>query len=150
MLTPFGGNVNLVSTTEGYALKLAQFDWIDQMASGDIAFFTALGKRMAQLRIERDLTQQQVADALGIAQQTLGNYETGRSRLPISLLPALTALFGVPLDVLLGQTEHSSRTKKPGPMPKWQQQIETIARLPKPKQRLVTQMIDALLQQAAR
>jgi transcriptional regulator with XRE-family HTH domain len=132
---------------EGYALKPAQFDWIHQMASGDTAFFTTLGRRVAQLRQDRAMTQQQLADTLGIAQQTLANYETGRSRLPASMLPTLADLFRVPVDVLLGHADQ--RAKKRGPMPKWQQQIETIAQLPKPKQRLVTQMLDALLQQAA-
>lgn len=133
---------------EGYAVKPAQFDWIDQMASGDTAFFILLGKRVAQLRQDHGMTQQQLADTLGIAQQTWANYETGRSRLPASMLPTLADVFRVPVDVLLGHTDQ--RAKRPGPVPKWQQQIETIAQLPKPKQRLVTQMLDALLQQAAR
>lgn len=120
------------------------------MTSGDTAFFTNLGKRIAHLRTQRGMTQQQLAEALGIAQQTLANYETGRSRLPVSLLPVLATLFGVPADGLLGQDEHPSRAHKPGPRPKWQQQIETIAQLPKPKQRFVTQALDALLQQAIR
>lgn len=130
-------------------MKPTPHNWMDQMASGDVAFFANLGKRIAQLRSERSMTQQQLADALGIAQQTLANYETGRSRLPVSLLPPLAELFGVPLDQIMGQSAHLPRARKPGPVPKWQQQIETIARLPKPKQRLVTQMLDALLQQAA-
>lgn len=150
MITPFRGNVNLIPTIEDYALNPTQHHWIDQMASGDTTFFTALGKRIAHLRNERGTTQQQLADALGIAQQTLANYETGRSRLPVSLLPVLAALFAVPVDELLGRNAHLSRAHKPGPRPKWQQQIETIAQLPKPKQRFVTQALDALLQQAAR
>ena len=131
-------------------MKLAQFDWIVQMASGDSAFFTALGKRIAQLRIERDMTQQQLADALGIAQQTLGNYETGRSRLPISLLPVLTDRLTVSLDDLLGQSTHTSRAKKPGPIPKLQQQLEQLSQLPKAQQKFVSQMLDTVLQQAGR
>lgn len=123
---------------------------MDQMAAGDTTFFASLGKRIAHLRNQRGMTQQQLAEALGIAQQTLANYETGRSRLPVSLLPVLATLFGVPVDGLLGKGEHLSRAHKPGPRPKWQQQIETIAQLPKPKQRFVTQALDALLQQAIR
>lgn len=131
-------------------MKPAQFDWIVQMASGDSAFFTALGKRIAQLRIERDMTQQQLADALGIAQQTLGNYETGRSRLPISLLPVLTDRLAVSLDDLLGQSTRASRAKKPGPIPKLQQQLEQLSQLPKAQQKFVSQMLDTVLQQTSR
>lgn len=52
------------------------------------------------------------------------------------------------MDTLLGHA--GQRTMKIGPVPEWQQQLEMIAQLAKPKQRLVTQMLDALLQQVAR
>jgi transcriptional regulator with XRE-family HTH domain len=148
IVTPFRGNVNLVSKTEGYALKPAQFEWVDQMASGDTAFFKALGKRMAQLRNDRSMSQQELADVLGIAQQTLGNYETGRSRLPASLLPALTDVFGVSLEMLLGQGERTTRNGKRGPTPKLQQQLEQVSRLPKAKQMAIAQVLDSMLANA--
>jgi transcriptional regulator with XRE-family HTH domain len=120
------------------------------MATGDTTFFVALGKRLARLRNVHGMTQQQLADTLGVAQQTLANYETGRSRLPADLLPALAVLFKVPVGDLLEREEHLARARKAGPVAKWQQQIETIAQLPKPKQRFVMQALDALLQQATR
>ncbi len=40
-----------------------------------------------------------------------------------------------------------SATKKRGPAPKLQQQLERISKLPKPKQRFVMQMLDTILAQ---
>ncbi len=120
------------------------------MASGDKEFFVALGKRVAQLRKERDLTQQQLAELLGIAQQTLAHYEGARLRVPASMLPTLATIFKVPVDGLLNRAESISGTSKRGPAPKWQQQIEAIAQLPKAQQRFVSQMLDTVLAQTQR
>jgi transcriptional regulator with XRE-family HTH domain len=131
-------------------MKLQQSNWIDSMASGDKEFFVALGKRVAQLRKERDLTQQQLAEMLGIAQQTLAHYEGARLRVPASMLPTLATIFKVPVDDLLNRTEAVAATSKRGPAPKWQQQIEAIAQLPKAQQRFVSQMLDTVLAQTPR
>ena len=113
------------------------------MTSDDKQFFKELGARVAQLRKQAGLSQQAVADELGIAQQTLAHYEVGRLRMPVSLLPKLAQLFGVPGDDLLGLTGTSAG--KRGPTPKLQQQIERLHRLPKAKQKLVMQMLEGVL-----
>lgn len=122
--------------------------WMDAMASNDREFFVALGKRIATLRREHHMTQQQLADALGIAQQTLAHYEVARLRVPASMLPTLAEIFKVPVDELVGYVTRS-RAKR-GPAPKLQQQLERLAQLPKPQQRIVMQMIDGVLAQAGR
>ena len=50
-------------------------------------FFVLLGERMTALRKEHGLTQQQLAEQLGIAQQTLAHYEGARLRVAASMLP---------------------------------------------------------------
>ena len=79
------------------------------MTSQDTHFFKALGARIAELRREQGLSQQAVADELGIAQQTYAHYEVGRARLPASLLPQLSRLFGVATDELLGLRSGSGK-----------------------------------------
>jgi transcriptional regulator with XRE-family HTH domain len=74
-------------------------------------FYRELGARMMELRKDRDLTQQALADALGIAQQTYGHYEVGRLRIPVSMLPDVAALLGVSVEALLGPLAHSSKHK---------------------------------------
>ncbi len=123
---------------------------VEIMATDDKEFFVALGKRIAQLRRERNWTQQELADKLGIAQQTLAHYEVARIRVPASTLPLLATLFMTPVDVLVGHAQHTQRSGKRGPAPRWQQQIEAISQLPKPKQRVLMEVLESMLAQAGR
>ena len=56
--------------------------WPDLMTPDDKRFFKELGGRIAVLRKENRLTQQQLAEMLGISQQTMAHYEVGRLRVP--------------------------------------------------------------------
>jgi transcriptional regulator with XRE-family HTH domain len=53
---------------------------------------------MAELRAEHGLTQQQCADALGVAQNTYAEMETGRIRFRRRDLVTLAVLYGLPLE----------------------------------------------------
>ena len=110
-------------------------------------FFKALGMPIAELRKEQGLSQQALADQLGIAQQTFAHFEVGRARMPVSLLPELARIFGVAVDELLGMRNGAG---KRGPAPKFQKQLERIAQLPRAKQRVVIEMLDGVLAQANR
>lgn len=111
-------------------------------------FFKELGTRIAQLRKEAGLSQQAVADALEIAQQTYANYEVARARPAVSMLPTFAQLFGVSVDELLGL--HKNGAGKRGPTPLLQKQIERLNRLPKAQQKVVMQMLDDVLSQTNR
>ncbi|MGQ0800017.1 MAG: helix-turn-helix transcriptional regulator [Pseudomarimonas sp.] len=50
------------------------------ISGGERAFFIALGGRIARIRKDQDITQTQLADLIGITQQTINSYETGRRR----------------------------------------------------------------------
>ncbi len=111
-------------------------------------FFVELGARIAALRKARSITQVQLAEKLGISQQTLQSYECGRRRVPVSAMPAVAQHLAVSLDELFDaprQTAAKHSAAKRGPTPKWQQQIEQIATLPRAKQQVVMQMLDGLL-----
>lgn len=110
-------------------------------------FFKELGGRIAQLRKEQNLTQQQLADELGVNQQVIASYEIGRRRVPVSTLPALARLLGVSIEALIGEEE---KPAKRGPAPKLQRHLERINALPKPKQRAVMEVLEAVLAQAGR
>lgn len=124
-------------------------DMVETMATDDKEFCVALGQRIAQLRKDRGWTQQELATKLGVAQQTLAHYEVARIRMPASTLPQLATLFATTVDELVGHAQQRNAANKRGPLPKWQQQIEAIAQLPKTQQRFVTQMLDTVLAQAA-
>ena len=118
------------------------------MTHDEQQFFKELGARIAGLRKEAGLSQQAVADALEIAQQTYANYEVARARPSVSMLPTFAQLFGVSVDELLGL--HRGGTGKRGPTPLLQKQIERLTRLPKSQQKVVMQMLDGVLSQAGR
>lgn len=107
----------------------------------DKAFYSAMGQRIAERRKVMGLTQQQLAHTLGIAQQTLAHYEVGRLRVAAALLPPLSKALSIPIDALLGE----SRATKRGPVPKLQEQMERISALPRGKQRMLLDMINAAL-----
>lgn len=106
-------------------------------------FFKSLGQRIAQARKDAGLTQQQLADAVEISQPMLGSYEIGRRRLPASLLPPLAKALKVSVEQLLGEQPTSN---KRGPAPKLQRQIDQVSRLPRSRQKLVTDFLDTVLQ----
>lgn len=114
----------------------------------DRAFFIALGTRIAELRKTQNITQAQLADTLGISQQTMNAYEMGHRRVPVSALTLLARSLGVSVEELLGSD--AAAAKRRGPAPKLQQQIERIQQLPRPQQKFVMQMLDTVLQQAGR
>lgn len=111
-------------------------------------FFTGLGERVAQLRKARNITQAQLARALEVSQQTVQSYEVGRRRIPVSTLRLLAKTLGVTLDELMAEGARAPR--KRGPASQLQQHLERISQLPKPKQRMLIEMIDAVLQQQDR
>ena len=126
------------------------------MNTRDEQFFKELGARIAQARKDHGLTQQALAEQLGVAQQTLAHYEVGRARMPASVLPTVARLLTLSLDELMGQSvaargqRGSARGGKRGPASRLQQQIEAVAQLPKTKQQFVSQMLDTVLAQVGR
>jgi transcriptional regulator with XRE-family HTH domain len=78
------------------------------------AFFVELGARIAQLRKSADITQVQLAEFLGVSQQTVNAYEMGHRRMAISALPRLARLLGVSIEELFGEP---ARASKRGPTP---------------------------------
>lgn len=117
------------------------------VSASERAFYVALGQRIAALRKVQGLTQVQLAEALGVAQQTVAHYEAGRLRLLAGALPTLAGQLGVTIEVLVGAP--TKRGAKRGPAPKLQQQLEQVSRLPRAKQQFVMQMLDTVLQQQA-
>lgn len=61
-----------------------------------------INESIRRLRREADMTQESVADALGVTYQAVSRWENGQSYPDIELLPSLAALFGVDMDRLFG------------------------------------------------
>ena len=60
-----------------------------------------IGRRIAELRKNKNITQMELADLMGISFQAVSNWERGNSMPDISKLPELSELFGVSIDEIL-------------------------------------------------
>lgn len=64
-----------------------------------------LGKQIKSLRLQRSITQEQLAQKLGVTSQAVCKWEKDNSMPDITLLPEISALFGVTIDELFGLNE---------------------------------------------
>ncbi len=63
-----------------------------------------LGNKIRQLRYRANLTQEQLAERLGLSAQAVSKWENAAAMPDISLLPELAAIFGVSIDELFDLT----------------------------------------------
>ena len=68
-------------------------------------------KRIAELRVDNDKTQQEIADLLICNKQVYARYERGEREIPTSMLIQLARYYRVNMDYLIGLTD----VKKPYP-----------------------------------
>lgn len=66
--------------------------------------FKAIGKRIKIARIKQNMTQETVADKIGVTPQHVSNIETGNSSVSLSTLVAISNLLKVSADELLCDT----------------------------------------------
>jgi transcriptional regulator with XRE-family HTH domain len=62
-------------------------------------------QRIEDLRIDNDLSQQDVADILHCQREVYRRYEKGTRDLPLSYAIILAEYYGVSLDYLVGRTD---------------------------------------------
>ena len=71
----------------------------------------SLGANIKRFRLERGLTQEEVANHLGISFQSISKWERGEAYPDIEMLPVLANYFGVNVDELLGVSEQARKEK---------------------------------------
>lgn len=62
-------------------------------------------RRIRNLREDRDLTQKQVAQMLGMSQTGYSKYETGENDIPTAVLIKLADFYHTSTDYLLGRSD---------------------------------------------
>lgn len=62
--------------------------------------------RLKDLRDDNDLTQQQIAEVLGIDQRVYSNYETGKRDIPTKFIVLLAEFYHTSTDYILGRTDN--------------------------------------------
>ena len=73
-------------------------------AGDDMRYEMMKFENIRSLRIDNGLTQKQVAQILGISQNTYSQYEIGVLNYPVEALIKLADYYGVSTDYLLGRT----------------------------------------------
>lgn len=69
-------------------------------------------KVIREIREERSLTQQKVADMLNVGQRTYADYESGKTRIPVDSLLILARYYDVSMDYITGASRIKSKYPK--------------------------------------
>ena len=64
-----------------------------------------INEKLARLRTENELTQEEAANHLGITKAAVSKWECGQSMPDISLLPAIADLYSTSIDDLFGRVQ---------------------------------------------
>ena len=67
--------------------------------------------RLAQMRLEKKLTHQRMAEKLGITRQAYGNYESGKRDVDTETLAKIADILETNADYLIGLTDNPSPNK---------------------------------------
>lgn len=73
-----------------------------------------LSEQIYQLRRQKGLSQEQLAEQIGVSRQAISKWESGASTPDLEKLQALSRFFRVSLDVLVGQPDTD---EPPAPVP---------------------------------
>lgn len=67
-----------------------------------------LGENLRKFRLQRELTQEQLADIFGVSAQAVSRWENGTTYPDITLLPTVASYFEITLDELMGMDSFKS------------------------------------------
>ena len=70
-----------------------------------------IGENLKRQRKKKDLTQEQLADILGVSFQSVSKWERGEGYPDMELLPVIAEYFGITVDELMGMKEICSKTQ---------------------------------------
>ncbi len=68
-----------------------------------------IGTRLKQLRLERNVTQKEIATGIGVSSVSVQRFEYGTVRPSLDTLIALADFFDVSLDYLVGRSDKPGR-----------------------------------------
>lgn len=103
----------------------------------------AIAHRLAQLRRDKGITQEEMAEMIGVSQPVVSEYERGTLRLHGELLVALTRILRVSADEILGL--QNTKTNGHSKNRRLLRRLQQIDDLPKRDQDALLRTIDAFL-----
>ncbi len=81
-----------------------------------------IGESIRKLRKERELTQENLANFLGVSYQSISKWERGESYPDVTLIPSIASFFGVTIDELFGSEKSNNEIK----IEKYIEEYETL------------------------
>lgn len=72
--------------------------------------------RLRELRVEKTVTQQEIADKIGVSRQVYANWENEINQPDLKMFSLLADFFGVTADYLLGRTDDFGNAVAPVPV----------------------------------
>jgi transcriptional regulator with XRE-family HTH domain len=106
---------------------------------------TPFGQRIHAAREIRGLSQQQVAEKLGISQAGYGSWERDPVALHPEQIEQLAEILGVSVDYLFGRESKNQRGK--GPVGKARRIFEMVSQLPRHQQQQIVSVVEAFVAQ---
>lgn len=85
----------------------------------------SLGMNIKRIRLERSLTQEEMAGHLGVSSQSVSKWERGEGYPDIEMLPALSSYLGLSVDEMLGVTETEKKERYDVINKKWVENNKT-------------------------
>ena len=73
---------------------------------------TKVGRKIKEARVEQNMTQMNLADAMGVSYQAVSNWERGNSMPDISKLPELCDILHIRMEELLGEESRAIEAAK--------------------------------------
>lgn len=105
------------------------------------------GRHLAELREAAGLTQQQLAEKLGVQQSNIAFWERWDKPPRGEVLPKLAEALNVSTDALLGVTP--PKPKKQAAKGRLQLVFESASKLPRRQQQKIAEVVEALVKQQA-
>jgi len=109
----------------------------------------ALGKRLAQIRTLRGLSQRELAQRVNVVQVVISDYEIGKLRITAEAALRLAAALEVPIQELLQTDTPPDVVQQRKPSRKVLERLERIESLSRRKQDAILMTIDHFLNSAA-
>lgn len=106
---------------------------------------TEFGERLVTARQTLGLTQSQLAEKLGITQQSYAGWERRETALKPEHLVMLSTVLEVSVEYLLGQEE--PRKRGSGPVGKARRVFESLSKLPRHQQQHILTVVEAFVNQ---
>lgn len=103
---------------------------------------TSLGERIAAARLEAGLSQQQLADKLGVTQRIVTYWEREAAGLRADQLAQLAEALGVSADFFLGRDQKKRGT---GPVGKAKAIFDRVSALPRDRQQKILGAVEDML-----